>query len=231
MKKFILFILLLIIMGVGVASSQTVQTLGTFKQGSDVILYQVCNNCSFNNISYVSYPNLTTIYTNLAMVKSGVTYTYSLSGNFTFTLGRYLVCGFGDNDGTLSTWCYDFFINGTGRAEPSGSVLTFFIIMFLFVLLTLVYLFVYSVGHVIKQDFDMIDLAFDYGIYFVLLGLYFMQIEYLGNVVMNSILSMLIYVGAFTHIFASTVFFIISIFHASLEKKKFVQSGGVGWGR
>lgn len=210
------------------ANAQQVQTLGTFKQGADIVLYQTCADCSYNNISFVSQPNLTTIVTEKVMTQSGVTFSYVLSGNYTANnYGQYIVCGYGDPSGTKTTWCYDFYVNGTGRQDPSGAVLTFFIIAFLLVLVFLVWTFVYSLGHAMKKDFDIVDLAFDFGIYFALVGLYLLQQQYVGNPVMDNILYVLFYVGGFTHIFLSSIFFFISMFKASMERSQQQMSGGV----
>jgi len=208
-------------------SASAQQTLGYFKLNSDVLLTQVCNNCTYNNISYVTYPNLTSIISEHNMTKNGVKYSYLLDGANITEYGEYTVCGYGDIDGTLTTWCYNFFVNGTGRIEPSGSVLTFFIIAFLLICGFLTYIFIYSLGHAIKKDFDMIDLAFNWGIYFALFAFFVLQTQYLGSPIMSNILDWLIYVGAFTHVFASTVFLFISMMRASMEKKNFTQSGGM----
>jgi hypothetical protein len=209
------------------STSATIETLGYFKQNSDVSLIQTCSSCTFNNISSILYPNTTAIFSDIAMTKVGVTYSYVLNGNYTHDFGRYIVCGFGDPSGVNATWCYDFFINATGRPEPSGAVLTFFIVSFLLILLFLVYLFVYSLGHAIQKNFDIVDLGFCMGIYFALLGLWFVHGQYIGNPLMESILSWLVYVGGVTHVFAPMVFFIISLFRASLEKSQYNMSGGM----
>jgi len=221
------FLLLLAVAFLISSTSATIETLGYFKQNSDVSLIQTCSSCSFNNISSILYPNTTAIFSNIAMTKVGVTYSYVLNGNYTSNFGRYIVCGFGDPSGVNTTWCYDFFINATGRPEPSGAVLTFFIVSFLVILLFLIYLFIYSLGHAVKKDFDMVDLGFCLGIYFALIGLWMVQSQYIGNPLMESILITLVYIGGFTHVFAPMLFFVISMFRASWEKSQSDMSGGM----
>lgn len=206
----------------------TQETLGIFKQSTDILLTQVCANCTYNNISYVSYPNMSLIgaLSNINMTKSGVTYSYTLISNYTADLGRYIVCGFGDLDGQTTTWCYDFYVNATGRAEPSGSVLVFFIIGFLVIMGFLIYIFIYSFGHFIKKDFDMKDLAINWGLYFVLISFFILQGSYLGNPVMANILEVIVYVGAFTHMICSLIFFCITLIVANMEQYK-QKTGGI----
>lgn len=201
------------------------ETLGTFKQNSDVLLTQVCSNCGYVNISYITYPNNTLIteFTNVNMTQSGVHYYLPFSSNYTTEFGRYVICGFGDPDGVISTWCYDFYINGTGREEPSGSVLVLFIALFLILCYGLVHVFIYSIGHFVKKDFDIVDLGFNLGLYFAVIGFYIMQNQYLGQPIMESILLTLIIVGAITHVFASFVFFFITMVKAGMERRNFEQ--------
>lgn len=225
MKKFCL--ILLGIFFFSLVSSQSVQTLGYFKNGNDISLTQICSNCSYVNISSVNYPNMSVAVSEVEMSKVGIYFNYVLSGDYTQEFGKYIVCGYGDLEGSVTAWCYDFFVNGTGRAEPSGAVVTLFIVSFLIVLFLFVWLFVYSLGHAIKKDFDVVDLGFDFGIYFALLGLYILQQQYLGNPVIDNILFIFVYVGAFTHIFAASIFFFISLFRASAERTRSILTGGM----
>jgi hypothetical protein len=163
---------------------------------------------------------MTAIFNNIPMTKSGVTFSYLLTGNYTNDYGRYIVCGFGDESTIKTTWCYDFFVNSMGRAEPSGALLTFFVVGFLFILGMLIYLFIYSAGHWVKKDFDLIDLAFDWGIYFVLVGFYIFHEQYVGNPLMSDILNVMVIVCALTHVLASGFFFFISYVWQSFQYKK-----------
>lgn len=218
-------LLLLLLLIPFVSSESQVQTLGIFLKETDVTLYQTCGDCSYNNVSYVTYPNGTTIISNVEMTQSGVTYSYVLIKNYTKDLGEYTVCGFGDPSSTVTTWCYNFFINETGRADPPSAVLVLFIVVFIGLLTIFVWLFVYALGHAIKQDFDLMDLGFCFGIYFAILGIYYLQQTYLGMPLMNNILNILVYVGAFTHVLFASIFFFISMFRANTDKVM-KQTGG-----
>ena len=67
--------------------------LGVFKQGETIQLYQMCDACSYVNITSVIYPNSTVLHLDVAMNKDGTDYTYSFS--HTLILGKYTytVCG------------------------------------------------------------------------------------------------------------------------------------------
>ncbi len=109
------------------------QSLGTFKSGECVNLIQICDNCSYNNISTILYPNSTVALSNLTMSKDDTYYNYSFCS--TSTIGEYIVNGFGDLDGVKTTWSYDFEVTPTGFIlETSESMLYIIILIATFIL-------------------------------------------------------------------------------------------------
>lgn len=117
-------------------SSAVVQTLGTFKQNICVQLVQTCSNCTYNNITSIIYPNSTQITTIIPMNKNGTYYNASFCN--TNSLGNYIVNGFGDLDGNIQVWNYDFLINSTGTPTSTGQSIIYFLILgfstFIFIL-------------------------------------------------------------------------------------------------
>lgn len=103
-----------------VTSSQP--SLGTFKKGECISLAQICESCTYNNISYLLYPNSSTALSNVQMTKDDTYYNYTFCD--TDIIGEYLVNGFGDEDGTKEIWVYDFVITGSGdKVNTSQSIL------------------------------------------------------------------------------------------------------------
>ena len=115
MKK-ILLILFIGIFLISLASAE-IQTLGTFKQRECINLIQTCENCTYNNISSVLYPNSSVVLSNIVMTKDDTYYNYTFCN--TSTLGSYIVNGYGDLDGERTTWNYDFKITPSGNDAPS----------------------------------------------------------------------------------------------------------------
>ena len=116
--SYVMFIFLFIVVGTGLVSG-VIENLGTYKQGESVDLLQICNNCTFNNISSIVYPNSTIIVEDKNMTsKDTIRYNYTLDGLFTGASGTYIVNGFGDLDGKTTVWSYTFDINPQG-IEPS----------------------------------------------------------------------------------------------------------------
>ena len=107
MLKYI--IVLLLLMPFAVAE---IQTLGTFKQGQTIQLIQICDNCTYNNISSVLYPNGTTALSNVNMSRSGTSYVYNF--NLTDAVGQYIINGFGDLNGVITVWNYNLYVTPMG---------------------------------------------------------------------------------------------------------------------
>ena len=131
MKK----LMLLLIAGMFLISfvSPVQQSLGTFKSGECVNLIQICDNCSYNNISRVIYPNSTNALSNVAMTKDDTFYNYTFCN--ASTLGTYIVNGYGDLDGVKTSWSYDFDITTTGEnIDISDGIIIFAQFGFVFLL-------------------------------------------------------------------------------------------------
>lgn len=143
MKLNIILLLVFSIFLVSIASAQ-VETLGTFRNGECIDLIQTCANCTYNNVSSVLYPNSTASpeMTEIAMSKSGTTYTTTFCNSS--ANGQYIVNGYGDPDGSLTIWAYDFFVTPNGELS-SGSGSAFYIgmlaIFLIFFVISLVGLF------------------------------------------------------------------------------------------
>jgi len=136
-KKLFLILLIFSFLITNVAASQV--NLGTFKQGEDVTLLQICGTCTFNNITSVVLPNSTHLQLDASLTKRGPEFSYIF--NQTDLKGVYLVNGFGDLAGTDSAWAYTFTITTTGH-EFNNSKSIFYIgvmgILVFFFIITLI---------------------------------------------------------------------------------------------
>ena len=131
MNKILIGIVL--IMAIGLVSAT--DSLGTFKQNDCINLIQNCNNCSVVNITKLTYPNSTAAVTNIGMTADGTSFNYTFCQ--TPIVGTYFVSGFGDLDGVNTVWTYTFDITPLGDNSTSNIGFYFFIIVTLFILLTI----------------------------------------------------------------------------------------------
>lgn len=108
-------------------------TIGTVKKGDCINLYQVCENCTYNNISRILYPNKTIVTSNVTMNNGDDTFYYY---NFCDTndLGTYIVNGYGNLDGVKTTWVYDFEVTGTGFEFSQSRSIYFIAMLFILVI-------------------------------------------------------------------------------------------------
>jgi hypothetical protein len=112
------------------------QHLGTFNKDSCIKLIQTCANCTYVNISSISYPNSSQIYGEVEMTKIGTFYNYSFCN--TEVMGTYLVSGHGDLDGADEIWNYDFTIGPAYAISTATSIFyigTIILLGFFFIIL------------------------------------------------------------------------------------------------
>lgn len=150
MKKRILIIIMLAFFLPLVSGALT--TLGFFEQGLDAKLKQLCDDCSYNNITSIVYPNGTTIIEDVAMTKRGTEYNYTLISNFTNTRGTYTVNGFGDEGGSDTIWVYTFYINKYGRELTEAEQGMFSLGMILIIIFLIVSIYgIFKIEHYIGK--------------------------------------------------------------------------------
>ena len=191
--------------------------LGTFKQNECVNILQICTTCSFVNVS-VLYPNSTIILNEVEMTKNGATFTYSFCN--TEVLGIYNVYGHGDLDGTDTPFTYTFEVTGNGKSTPTEFVIVLFVVIFILVIGSLLFFLIYDIGHMVQLDFDVMDLAYNLGIYFALFATYMLELYYVGNPQIEDWLVWIIGVGAFVYVIIPVVAFILTLTLGSLSQKK-----------
>lgn len=193
-------------------------SFGTFKQNDTVNLYQYCDTCTYVLLTSMKYPNGSILNLNEAMTKEDTNYNYYWSD--TQATGDYFYTVCGDKDGSFICEDMKFEITTNGKPLPSGVVIVLFIIAFIILIGTTCYLALYSLGHLMSLDFDIRDLAIDWGVYFIIVALYFLEEYYLGNLGIKNYLLWFLSIGGILLVFIPIVAFIMSMIIGSLNKRK-----------
>jgi hypothetical protein len=211
----------LVVSMIGFTSAE-VSSLGTIKQSECIEIPQVCASCTYVNLS-VQYPNKSIAISNQAMIPNGAgLWTYNFCN--TSQLGRYDVSGQGDLSGTDTGFSVLWFeVTMSGNASPDGFVVVLFIVAFLAVLFYMSFLVINNIGHFAQLDYDLNDLMKNVGAYFVLIGLYFLQLNYMGNPLMDSVLTFLMWIGGFTNVGLSFLAFTFSHLNQVMKQKVRLQ--------
>jgi len=137
-KKKLIVGIFLILLVIPILSATTI---GTAKRGECINLYQICENCTSNNISTILYPNTTVAVSNVNMTRDDTYYNYTFCE--TGILGQYIVNGYGDLDGQKTSWVYNFEVTGTGfefsqaRSTFSLGALGLLILFFILTIITI----------------------------------------------------------------------------------------------
>jgi hypothetical protein len=227
MNKQITLMMVTITLMMVILVSADLQTLGTKQQGQAINLIQNCINSTYSNISRITYPNGTfAINSQTLMTKNIDDYNYTFTN--TQMLEQYIVYGVCDENGIKTNWVYDFWITGNGKDKPEGIVIVLFSFFFLVIVGFLVYTLIYSMGHLLRLDFDIMDLAYNLGMYFVLFALYMLSLFYLGNPQIEDFLLLLIQIGAITHVFIPFIAFVLNLTIGQMTRKKLNTPTGNG---
>ena len=150
MKK-LLLTSILVIFFLSFASAQ-IQSLGTVRMGDDINLIQTCDNCTFNNITSVLYPNSTQTIGEFDMTKRGTVYNFTLSSDNATAVGTYIVNGFGDLDGIDTVWNYDFEITSFGTKISNSGIIYAVLLLIIFAMDLLVFFLIYMLGRENYRD-------------------------------------------------------------------------------
>jgi hypothetical protein len=205
----LLFALLLII------PFTSASLVGPFKQNQTVELIQTCNDgssmCEYCNISSIKYPNSTIAVQDVVMTKRAGDWYYTLGNDYTYSLGSYFVTGYCTTASSRQDWYYSFDVTMSGYPRPNDNTTIIFSLLFIVLLAGISYVIIYSIGHAVSLDFDIIDLAYNLGLYFGVIGFFFLEKYYLGSEFMTNFLEWCIYIGAVTNVFLPTLYFILTL--------------------
>lgn len=216
MKK----LLTLLIMSIFLFSlcSAEQQTFGTFKKNECINLIQTCSNCTWVNITTIVYPNSEIADTDLIMLKAGTNYNYTFcKANQT---GEYIINGIGDLNGIVTIWNYNLLVTTNGNNLATAGVIIFFSALFLILIGILLFMFIVGLAHTFTMDYDVVDLAENWGLYFVMFGAFMLEKYYLGDPNIDSIMPTIISVTGYTHLLIPIISLGISMIIGSLIKKE-----------
>jgi len=206
--KYNLILIALLVMAI-LPMVSAIDNFGTFKQGDCIKLIQTCANCTGINITSVIAPNGTQVMGLVVMSKTGTEYNATFCN--TSSVGTYNVNGVGDIDGINEVWQYTFTITYGGISNPDGSVAIFFSIGYILFLFGFIFLFIYSLGHAVQVDFDLKDLAINFGSYFGFVIFYFLSGKYFAESLTQELGSWALDIGAITFIILPTIYFILTL--------------------
>lgn len=218
MKKINFIILALLIIPLALATDLIYKynTDLIYKYNTDIDLKIPCYNngtlCSSSaecNIT-IFYPNSSVLISNAEMSNNVVYHNLSI-GNLT-TEGTYLNSMLCNDNGVLGKTTFNFKVTGNGKEEPSGIVIIIFSVAFILLLFYLIVIILYGIGSIVDLDFDIIDLAYNWGGYFAFGGLFMLEQTYMGNIQLEVYLNLFLSIGGWTNFWIPGLAFAIITF-------------------
>lgn len=199
-KFLVLFFLFIILLQCNTAQETTTQTIGTFRTNDCVDLRQTCANCTFNNVTAVTYlRNSTRLLSEVEMNKNGTLYNYTFC--LTSANGEYQVDGFGNPNGVDEIWNYNFFVNGAGfnLTEAQASVYIAVLILGLIILALTIWGAIVFPFRNIRDDQGYILKINDFKYLKILIWLFaYLEVLFLTHIMRNITGGFLLLEGAYS---------------------------------
>lgn len=153
--------------------------------------------------------------------------TNNIDHELTITYGNFTQAG---EINSYYIWCNTTYLGGevkgsyeiteNGRNRPDGIIILGFSIVLIFFLMTLIVYVIKAVGTIIEANFDILDVAYAYGLYFGLLGVTQLEKIYLGNVEVGNWLNLFVTWLGFPLIILPVLAFFLSLFRMKKQKKR-----------
>ena len=211
-KNFLFVILLVFTM----FSVSALDSLGTYTQGEEVEICQICSDATFITHS-IKFPNSTFAVQNINLTAVG-NGLFCKEFNGTLIDGRYDVMGI--SDGCDKTFATFFTVSLNGKDAPEGIVIVIFSIIFIVIIGFGIVYFIKALGHVFELDMDIIDTAVLISTYLALFIFTYFAKEYLANAVVNDLLGLALSIGAYTHVLFPVIGFLVSFILTNLKFKQ-----------
>jgi hypothetical protein len=124
-------------------------------------------------------------------------------------------------------WVSSYFdVTFNGKAPPSAGLIVFFIIAFIAIVAVILYTLVYILMRFQVLDIDPIDIVYCFMAYFALFIIYGMNITYMGNAMIDSLLNVLIVACGLTNMVLPLILFVLAYFKKFAEMKVEIAGGG-----
>jgi hypothetical protein len=145
-----------------------------------------------------------------------------LYGNFTEE-GKYNVFAIWCNATALSLGGEakgSYYISGNGQLLPGDVVILGFSLILILLLMFITVFIVKAIGNIIERNFDIVDLAYAWGLYFGLLGVNQLTEIYLGSQIVMDWINLFVTILGVPMILVPVIAFLLSFFDAKKKKKR-----------
>lgn len=196
-------------------------SLGTFVKGKCINLTQTSESATYINITSITYPNSTRAISDVEMIADSTEFTYNFCS--TNLNGQYFINYEGNetNNSLTKNW---FFVTTNGKESPSGIVIVSFSLIFLVIIAFMLQFIIYTMMFFVEYNFSKRDstpkeerpiftireFLINISGYILLWVFYGLERTYLGNELMNRVLSTIIFISSWTNVFFPVIALIIS---------------------
>lgn len=215
-----LFLLFLIVglLSITYVSSEDV-TIGKAKMGDTIELYEICDNCSYVNLSNVIYPNKTfALNGQFATTKTGSTFNYSFSDTSTVGIYFYTMCG--DLNGVNTCQTISFEVTKSGESNFGDIGVMFVYILFTIALVgNVVFLFL-TIAKLATSNETLTGVLVSWGFFILMIVVNFLGKNYINSTFIESLSDLTITITTWSNGVLPLISLVVTMFVKGTQKKK-----------
>lgn len=129
------FFALMFVLMIGIGSAELKSLPNPIKIDEPVVLSQVCDNCTYVNVTTLKYPNSSISNLNVVMTKNNGDYSYVLSSSFNSMTGEYVYTTCGNPDSVYTCQAITYLVNPLGKTFTNSQALLYMLIFFVAVII------------------------------------------------------------------------------------------------
>lgn len=215
MKKRGVLIVLMLFLFVNIVSAE----YDTHKFNTTLLYTITSNNATAcNATALTSQDGL--FYINSPLTKNGQTFNGSINASYfqseiVYCLNIICTDGVSYEGGNICRT-----VTGNGQSKPGDFTILGFSVVLIIIFFSLITYVLKSMGNIVEGNFDLLDVAFWWGLYFALLGVTLLAKTYLGTLVVINWLQDLVFWLGFPMILVPILAFILSLIRTGAKNKK-----------
>lgn len=141
-----------------------------------------------------------------AMTKTGLLFNYTLCDTDEHGLYRLYY-----HDNTNAVYTYDFYLTYSGNPKPSDFTTFGLFVIFLILMGSIVWVFLYTLSSFIDVDTSLLDVGYNVGLYFMFLTYIYFVYNYLDEVFIYNFLSNFVYIFAIVLIVLPLIAYFLTV--------------------
>lgn len=151
---------------------------------------------------------------------NGVDFAITISNTNFSKIGYYAYVIQCNSTNEIGFFASQIHVTQNGNPTPTDFVTALFIVIFIIFVGLTCFVILYTLGHFLSLDFDLIDLSLDWGVFFGFMALFMFERQYFGNAMIETYFNWFLSIGGLLLLVVPLIAFLISVTVGTLAKHK-----------